>query len=81
MKIWVTKDAVYGGRMQVFSEQPTLKCAHYVGEGCIRLGRKDAPWIAERLAREVASRKRGPWCVECDVTIHAANGKDETSDE
>jgi len=73
MKLWVTKDAVYGGRIQVFSERPTLKCAHYVGEGCIRVGRKDTPWIVERLAREVATRESGPWCVECDVMIHAAN--------
>jgi len=69
MKMWVTKDAVYGGRLQVFAEEPKLKCAHYVGKGAIRLGRKDTPWVAQRLANAVASRKRGPWCLECPNSV------------
>jgi hypothetical protein len=76
IKIWVTKDAVYRGRIQAFSERPALQGNHYTGEGVIHLGWKSTPRFVERLAHSVASRKRGPWCLECDVQIRLSNDQE-----
>ena len=68
MDVWVTKDAVYGGRKQCFTAEPKLVCAHYEGENRVILGKKDTPEILEKLLCAFTDGLETPCAVCVEIT-------------